>query len=245
MPEARVPEAEDTGTRPAPHLVPLADGWTLWRTVCLRGTGFPIHLLESLAADDAAASIDGFLDREAAWDEARDRAIKQCRDATKAVGKEVRKPYRRAIRHMTKGRVPEPIPDAPETAPLFEAMALAAVKAARGDPQALDAAMAGLETRFQRVTTKDPMRYGGEAVLRGFRKPGFRRRPGQNHPPRRQGGYGDAGDRHRDVAHAPANLVDRRPRQPVRERTSHRRARTRILAPAGARTLRGRLKPRS
>ena len=119
MPEAREPQAEETGTRPAPHLVGLADGWTLWRTVCLRGAGFPVPMLESLAATDAAAEVDRFLDTEAAWDEARDRAIKPCRDATKALGNEARKPYSRAMRRLTKGRVPEPIPDAPQTAPLF------------------------------------------------------------------------------------------------------------------------------
>ncbi len=128
MPEASEPDAEETGTRPAPHLVPLIDGWTLWRTICLRGTGFPIDMLETLAAHDAAAAIDGFLDCETAWDEARERALAWCRDATETLGTEARKPYRRANRRLTKGRVPEPIPDAPEAASLFEAMALAAEK---------------------------------------------------------------------------------------------------------------------
>ncbi len=86
MPEASEPEAEEAAPRPAPHLVSLADGWTLWRTICLRGTGFPIHMLESLAADDAAAAIDGFFDCEAAWEGARERAVAWCRDATKTLG---------------------------------------------------------------------------------------------------------------------------------------------------------------
>src|SRR4029077_13658228 len=32
----------------APHLVPLTGDWALWRTVCLRGAGFGVHLLEAL-----------------------------------------------------------------------------------------------------------------------------------------------------------------------------------------------------
>ncbi len=55
----------------APHLVRLTGDWALWRTVCLRGAGFPLHLLAALgdtglarAADaviaaDAAATADG------------------------------------------------------------------------------------------------------------------------------------------------------------------------------------------
>ena len=31
------------------HLVTLADGWSLWRTACLRGTGFPARLVLELA----------------------------------------------------------------------------------------------------------------------------------------------------------------------------------------------------
>ena len=91
-------------------------------------------MLETLDANDAAAEVDRFPETEAAWDEARDRAIKPCRDATKALGKEVRKPYSRAMRRLTKGRVPEPIPDAPETAPLFENPARRQEYAPAGNP---------------------------------------------------------------------------------------------------------------
>lgn len=107
------------------HLIDLADGWLLWKTVCLRGAGFPIHMLEELAANDAAAAIDRFLDLEAAWIEARDRALHACRDATRSLGPEARKPYRRAIRLLTKGRVPEPMPNSTETSTMFATLALA------------------------------------------------------------------------------------------------------------------------
>ncbi len=91
-------------------------------------------MLETLGANDAAAEVDRFPDTEAAWDEARDRAIKPCRDATKALGNEARKPYSRAMRRLTKGRVPEPIPDAPQTAPLFETLARRQEYAPAGNP---------------------------------------------------------------------------------------------------------------
>jgi hypothetical protein len=44
--------------RPAPHLVRLTDDWSLWRTVCLRGAGFPFHLLGALADPALAAAAD-------------------------------------------------------------------------------------------------------------------------------------------------------------------------------------------
>ena len=44
----RVPAPRPAPDRPsalAPHLIRLTDDWALWRTVCLRAAGFPIHLL--------------------------------------------------------------------------------------------------------------------------------------------------------------------------------------------------------
>ena len=44
----RVPAQRPAPDRPsglAPHLTRLTDDWALWRTVCLRAAGFPIHLL--------------------------------------------------------------------------------------------------------------------------------------------------------------------------------------------------------
>ena len=107
------------------HLIDLADGWLLWKTLCLRGAGFPIHMLEAFAANDSVAEIDRFLDLELEWNEARDRALQACRDATSPLEPEARKPYRRAIRLLTKGRVPEPIPGSTETATMFATLALA------------------------------------------------------------------------------------------------------------------------
>ncbi|MGE5830947.1 MAG: amino acid adenylation domain-containing protein [Micromonosporaceae bacterium] len=65
----RVPAQPVAPQRPsslAPHLVRLTDDWALWRTVCLRAPGFPVHLLETLgdislaeAADAAIAAAAG------------------------------------------------------------------------------------------------------------------------------------------------------------------------------------------
>ena len=42
----------------APHLTRLAGNWALWRTVCLRGAGFPVGLLADLGAPALAGAAD-------------------------------------------------------------------------------------------------------------------------------------------------------------------------------------------
>ena len=43
---------------PSRHLVPLAGGWALWRSVGVRGAGFPMALLSALSAEPVAAAAD-------------------------------------------------------------------------------------------------------------------------------------------------------------------------------------------
>jgi len=50
----KVPEQ----TQLAPHLAPLSGDWALWRTVCLRGAGFPVGLLADLGAPALASAAD-------------------------------------------------------------------------------------------------------------------------------------------------------------------------------------------
>jgi hypothetical protein len=45
----------------APHLVRLTDDWALWRTVCLRGAGFPVHRLAALGDADLARAADAVI----------------------------------------------------------------------------------------------------------------------------------------------------------------------------------------
>ncbi|HET7017806.1 MAG TPA: amino acid adenylation domain-containing protein, partial [Streptosporangiaceae bacterium] len=49
----------------APHLIRLTDGWALWRTVCLRGAGFPIQLLAALGDADLARAADAVIAADA------------------------------------------------------------------------------------------------------------------------------------------------------------------------------------
>ncbi len=49
----------------APHLVSLAGDWALWRTVLLRGAGFPAGLLATLGDEELAVAADAALAAEA------------------------------------------------------------------------------------------------------------------------------------------------------------------------------------
>src|SRR5581483_1203531 len=53
--------AEDRQAVLAPHLVRLTGEWALWRTVCLRAAGFPVHLLAALGDAALARAADAVL----------------------------------------------------------------------------------------------------------------------------------------------------------------------------------------
>ena len=58
--------APDRPATLAPHLVRLTEDWALWRTVCLRGAGFPLHLLAALGDTGLARAADAVIAAEAA-----------------------------------------------------------------------------------------------------------------------------------------------------------------------------------
>ena len=122
------------------HLVDLADGWTSWRTFCLRGAGFPVGMLEKLAAPDAVRAIDLYLDREAAYKDARHRALAarhRLLNQSDELDREALKSLRRAGRQILKDLAPDPLPDFPEMNPLLEALGRAReeMAAARGETE--------------------------------------------------------------------------------------------------------------
>jgi len=57
--------APDRSSALAPHLVRLTGDWALWRTVCLRGAGFPFHLVAALGDADLARAADAVISADA------------------------------------------------------------------------------------------------------------------------------------------------------------------------------------
>lgn len=93
------------------HLIGMVGAdWAFWRSVCLRGAGFPAHLVLQLAAADTAAAADNFLilEKQAAGQhEALRQAIRLQLEGTS--DPEERKPLARALKQLGKGKTPEKI----------------------------------------------------------------------------------------------------------------------------------------
>lgn len=104
------------------HLVDLADGWTLWRTFCLRGAGFPVNMLQKLAAPEAVGAIDLYLEHETAHEEARQRALASCKRLLDELDGDARRSLKHAARQIFKGGASGPLPDIPEMKPLLDAL---------------------------------------------------------------------------------------------------------------------------
>jgi hypothetical protein len=90
------------------HLVELAGGWSLWRWICVRGTGFPIQMLSTLALAESVPAIDRWLDAEPVAAEARRAAIEACSQALADFPDE-RKPISKLLKQLRAGQPVEPI----------------------------------------------------------------------------------------------------------------------------------------
>jgi hypothetical protein len=101
------------------HRLPFFEEWSLWKTVALRGAGFPIHTLEPLAAPELIEALDDVLHCEAAHQTAREKAKELCRQRLQGADEEQRKTWRRANRLLKKGRMPEPISGESRSQTLF------------------------------------------------------------------------------------------------------------------------------
>ncbi len=147
------------------HLVDLADGWTSWRTLCLRSTGFPVNMLEKLAAPAAVSAIDLYLEREAAYKEARHLALAARDRLLKESDRDARKSLKRAGRQILQNLAADPLPDFPEMNLPLEALGRAQdeLTVARGEAErCIEAALSGISDALRDVGRDARFR---EAVL--------------------------------------------------------------------------------
>ena len=123
------------------HLIELGDGWRLWRSVGLRGTGFPVHQLEILHSPDAVTAMDVMLEAEASHEAHRHAALTLCRQSIAQSRGAARRPWRKAERKLLRTGVPDAIADGPESAEKLRA--LSDVKRALEKAQGRAAEMVG------------------------------------------------------------------------------------------------------
>ncbi len=151
---------KDTSTHQAPqnagssthspledHLIELGNGWSLWRTACLRGAGFEANRLDSLVATDTDTALENLFAAESNSKQAFTCARDLCWSRIRSHQGDERRPWRRILRRLDKGTIPAEVPADEELEPLLAAAAesVAAVESGR---QAFNAAFecAALET---------------------------------------------------------------------------------------------------
>jgi hypothetical protein len=97
-----------------PHLVPLGSGrWALWRTMALRGAGFPAAEVFKLSAPETASIADRLIEIEAEIMAARSALIDSLKSDLKKVETGQRQVLNKAMLRIRQGRMPE-LPESSE-----------------------------------------------------------------------------------------------------------------------------------
>lgn len=90
------------------HLIPLPDEttgrWALWRTVCVRGAGFPASRILKIADAECAAAADHLNAIEAEAERLRESALEALRSELEAAGKDRLDPIVKAIRKVKRSQ---------------------------------------------------------------------------------------------------------------------------------------------
>jgi hypothetical protein len=113
-------ETQLSGDASAPSPgIPLAGGWQLWDSILLRGTGFPVQLLEPLAAPAVVSALDSVC----ALEDRREETVRAAAAICEQPHEHDRAQWRKALRMLRKGRRPEVAPPDAELAALFDELA--------------------------------------------------------------------------------------------------------------------------
>lgn len=93
------------------HLIELPnDDWALWQLTCLRGAGFPAHMIQDLAAPECASAADGLLLLESESREKQAEAVAALRhDLDHCPDGVDKKELVRAIRQLQKSKPTPPL----------------------------------------------------------------------------------------------------------------------------------------
>ncbi|MGB9177753.1 MAG: lantibiotic dehydratase [Pyrinomonadaceae bacterium] len=144
------------------HLISLdGEQWALWRTACLRGAGFPAAHILKLVSHLSAAAADHLLKVEEEMKLARRTALEALtrdRDAAE----DQRGLFDKALRRLWKGKLPEPLDGAYESA--------AAVEALRARCVELDSAWAEFRRTFEASLVEVSRSVHEIAQMKNFRE---------------------------------------------------------------------------
>lgn len=162
--EAR-PAALKTQIALPEHLVAMPGGqWTLWRWACLRGAGFPSHLIEKLAGPACPSAADLLLRMEQEAERKQDELIAALqRELQNAGDDESRKTQSRYLKQARKGRFTEPATAAAEPLRQEAMAALSRLESARASFQnAFSAATREVSRQIMAIAADESFR---QAIL--------------------------------------------------------------------------------
>ncbi|MBK8527476.1 MAG: lantibiotic dehydratase [Rubrivivax sp.] len=138
----------------ANHALGDDGAWTLWRDIALRGTGFPIALLDDLADTALAQAVTAHLNADDGLAETMQQARRACHARLQdTADPTARRAWRRVMQTLQAGRAAEPTGDADFDA-LLAGLATAIAAAADGCQrfgQAFDAADAQTLAHLHRM----------------------------------------------------------------------------------------------
>lgn len=101
-------------TQKTSHLVPLINGWQLWKWFRLRGAGFPAEDVLPLSAPNAVLALEELVSHEALCQEAVAEAISRLEKRIGEVSDDERKPLLGALRKLRRGKQPAVVGGMPE-----------------------------------------------------------------------------------------------------------------------------------
>ncbi|AKJ05232.1 lantibiotic biosynthesis dehydratase-like protein [Archangium gephyra] len=128
------------------HLVPLANGWSLWKDFCVRGAGFPASDVLRLASRELASAVDACLDLEERIRTLREELIAALERVRQALPPDEARALNGAIKRLARGGLPQDIQAEGEARTRFEAL--------RSSLAELEATRARLDALFEREGTR-------------------------------------------------------------------------------------------
>jgi hypothetical protein len=101
--------SEQAGQALPDHLYPLSEQWAVWRTVCLRGAGFPAALVLELADSACAELADQLIEAEAELEQKREEAIAVLRARLELASPDEQNVLKQTLRALRKVQYPQPL----------------------------------------------------------------------------------------------------------------------------------------
>lgn len=145
------------------HLLPLSNGWSLWKDFCVRAAGFPASDVLRLASPELASAVDAWLDLEERIRALREEVVASLERARQGLPQDEARVLNRAIKTLARGGMPQALPAqaGDESRARFETL--------RSSLAELQAARARLDELFEREGTRL-----GEVLRAQAREPRFR-----------------------------------------------------------------------